>query len=519
MNLTQPSYYDIALLHTYFLIAIYEESYQEIMVLYEQNESNYKIRVKELDEMANSTFIKRMPIGLKWKTLKTMAVLERPTPEEEREVALSYIKNGYKRIYDFAQRNPQLNAELALKFISERYKNYPDAILNCLFSVYYISLPEIQKLKGGSPVENHFLLNYKVDAIPPIPELVEISDEMKNKALKLFTKLTNQKWRGSEVLYLDRIFAEIENKALKENPKIEREIRKTGIVQPIYSVEPLKYIRFGQSIFQMLGMDNLLMYTNIMITKDEWYHLYHSVQLNQELKDFSEEDLPMMMCYALLFFGQHKLYHQLAEQYNEQLYSVNVNEINQARTMFEEEKKLTQKKQEAQVATYTAQINQLTENVTTLEQEKDLLEKQVRRLQQEMEKQQSKAELSERLLETIFNEDSQDIYEESEIALPEKVVYIGGHPSLQKQLKDQYSNWYFIAVDDLQRGEQQVSNAELVIFNSHYNNHAQFERFKDLLRPQHVLFAKYGSNIQLHVQDIQMQYRQMQQKLGAYSKL
>lgn len=64
------------------------------MALYEQNESNYKIRVKELDEMANSTFIKRMPIGLKWKTLKTMAVLERPTPEEEREVALSYIKKG-----------------------------------------------------------------------------------------------------------------------------------------------------------------------------------------------------------------------------------------------------------------------------------------------------------------------------------------------------------------------------------------------------------------------------------------
>ena len=47
-------------------------------------------------------------------------------------------------------------------------------------------------------------------------------------------------------------------------------------------------------------------------------------------------------------------------------------------------------------------------------------------------------------------------------------MYIGGHPSLQKQLKEQYSNWYFIAVDDLQHGEQHVEQADLVIFNSHY---------------------------------------------------
>ncbi|WP_341299738.1 hypothetical protein MHB44_14450 [Lysinibacillus sp. FSL H8-0500] len=114
--------------------------------------------------------------------------------------------------------------------------------------------------------------------------------------------------------------------------------------------------------------------------------------------------------------------------------------------------------------------------------------------------------LSERLLETVFNETSQEILEENEITLPEKVVYVGGYPALQNQLKERYSNWYFIAVDDLQRGEQQVKQADLVIFNLHYNNHAQFERLKDLLRPQRVLFAKYGSNIQLHVQDIQMQY-------------
>ncbi|WP_341299739.1 hypothetical protein MHB44_14455 [Lysinibacillus sp. FSL H8-0500] len=386
MNLTQPSYYDIALLHTYFLIAINEEAYQEIMILYEQNEATYKKRIQELESVTKSSFITGLPIDLKWKTLKTMAVLERPTLEDERKVALSYIKKGYKRIYDFAQMNPQLNVELAVDFINERYGNYPDAIVNYLFSAYFISLPTTPQLLGRSALEKHFIGIYKVDITPIARENLPITDEIKIEALNLFTKLTKKKWRGSETFYLDKIFSEIEAKVILENPKVQREVRKTGSVTSAYSIEPLKYVRFGQSIFQMLGLDNLLMYTNIKITKDEWYHLYNSVQLNQELKGFAKEDIPMMMCYALLFFGQHKLYQDLAKQYKEQLYSINVNEINQARTMFEEEQKLAQKEQEARIAMYTAQINQLTENEMTLKQEKELLEKQLKRLQLELEK-------------------------------------------------------------------------------------------------------------------------------------
>lgn len=514
MNLTQQSYYEMALLHTYYLIAFDEETYREITELYNQNEVAYKKRIQEFEKEINSSFIIGLPIDLKWKTLKTMAVLERSTFEEKRAVALKYIKKGYKRIYDFAQMNPQLNVELAVVFINQRYNNYPDAITDRLFSVYFLSLPKTPQLLGRSPFEMNCIINYEVDLSPIARENFEITDEIKVQALNLYTKLTKKKWRGSETLYLDQIFLEIEAKVIMENPKVQREVIKTGSMTSAYSIEPLKYVRFGQSIFQMLGMDNLLMHTNIKITKDEWYHLYHSVQLNQELKDFSKEDIPMMMCYALLFFGQYKLYQQLAEQYKEQLLSVNVNEINQARAMFEEEQKIAQKEQEAQIAMYTAQINHLTENMTELQQEKELLEKQVKRLQLELEKQQNKAELSERLLETLFNETTEEIVIEDEISLPEKVVYIGGHPSLQKQLKEQYPNWYLIAVDDLQRGEQQVKQADLVIFNAHYNNHAQFERLKVLLRPQCVLFAKYGSNIQLHIQDIQMQYQQIQQKLG-----
>ena len=510
------SYIDMMQLQSYFLFSIHEDLTKETEQQYKQNEAFYKNRMKALDEKLNNCFVRGLPIDLKWQLLKTIAVLERPTAEEEKEALISYARMGFKRIYDYASLEQPVDTVRAINFLFDRYGEMPDSILQCMTALYVFLMPE-KRLSSWTPKPSEQALfhNFELLAQPPIVKKkeLELTDEQKKEALNLFTKLTGKKWRGTESKYLDTLFSSIEYATIMANPAIQKEVMRTKNHTIAYKLEPLKYLRFGNSIIQLLGYDNVLIYTNLIITKEEWFDLYGIVLNNQTTKDFEPSDMPMMMCYTLLFFAQHKLYQGLSEQYESHMYSVSMSEIEEAKEKLHQEKAEITQEAERKIDSYLQEIHSLKEELARLEQEKARLEKQSAQYKNEADKNADKAILNERLLQSIFNEASQDVEQVESIPFPSKVVYIGGHPQLQRQLKEQFADWYFIDVDETNRGEQQVKNADLVIFNSHRNNHVQFERLKSFLTMDRAIFAKYGSNIQTHIADIQSQYRLMQKKL------
>lgn len=496
----------------YFLLMRSEDIYREIENMYLLNEQHYKEVLSQLE--MHDSFYNGLQATDKWGILMLHAV-STEMEEADETAYLSFIegliKKSYKRIYDFAARNA-FNMHLFMDFITNREPNL-DKVMYDLYNYLYIyiskDLPTFKMAMTPDMkaiLENIMLLNNTQEDVEKF-----FSKEIEKEAITYYQSLTGDKWRKNEVKYVRNIIVDIELQMGKKHPEMTRQIQRTANTRLMYKYKPLSYLRHALSVMQLLGNDNINFTAGIKITKEEFMTLYLTYALGSD-KGFTEEDKDMCMMYALVQFIHHKAYRQLEDAYWDKHLSSNISELKDSMNQVEEATKDLEKKQQQFEKEKAATEKAFAEKEAALEARIQELEKQLAKSNKEIEVLEEQNKLMPVLQDALFERDdeihpSYDNEADAIAALKEKfstkqVVLVGGHDKFRKKFADAFEGLYVIAPEEKHVGLKQLEQADIILFDTSYNNHTQFERFKSVLHEQKIVFLNQGSSLPVNAERI-----------------
>ena len=229
-------------------------------------------------------------------------------------------------------------------------------------------------------------------------------------------------------------------------------------------------------------------------------------------KGFGEEDVDMLMMYSIVIFAFHKAYRRLETFYWDFRLSQDVNEIKSAMETVEGERKsLSYEKQ--QIAKKEAVLqNEILQEKENHFNEMTFLKKQMTQLMLENKKLKEQVKLLPSIQSALFssNEETHVSYDTEEDVLVSlknelnhlKVVLVGGTNSFRQKFADVLPNIYTISPDEKHIGLRQVAYADVLLFDTTYNNHSQFERCKSVLNTQKIIFLNQGSSLKINATTI-----------------
>lgn len=497
----------------YFLLMRSPEIYKEVETIYLSDEVKHKEIIKNLH--FNDSFFNGIQANDKWGVLMLHAITKE-MEENEEKVYLTFIegliKKSYKRIYDFASMNG-FNLELFGNFIQNREPNVDSTTFELYNLLYlYISkdLPNFDlKLTPQAKVlfENLKLLQLETFAKESV-----LTDEIISKSEKYYQTITGQKWRKTEIKQIRDVFVAIEMYMHKLNPSVARQVQRTGNTRLMYKYKPLSYLRHSLSVMNMLGFDNTYYLYDLKLSLKDWALMYMAYQSGIEDKGFLEEDEHMAMMYGLVQLAYTKAYQQLEDSYWSAHLSINKQEMDEAMHQLKLEKKHLKNERETSInelklyksefdekeVAYKEEIEVLRKQVATLEKEKNQLEEQVA-LVPSME---SALFIADEEIHPTYVVEEEAVTALKDIFKEKQVVLVGGHDKFRKKFIAMFDGLYTISPDEKHVGLQQVKQADIVLFDTSYNNHTQFERLKSVLTNQKVIFLNQGSSLPVNAERI-----------------
>lgn len=482
----------------YFILMRSPEIHQGIEKRYLADEEHYKNLLKNM----NSTdhFFHGIQTNDKWNILMLKAILmeiEAESKEAYNEFVLDLIKTSYKRIYDYTQRNPVYNQYLFGDYIKNREPNVTDEKMYLYGLIYlYVSKDMPNFNMSDTPLdrivsENLYLMNMDVDEVN---KQIALTDIEKAEALKVYQELTGERWRNNEPKQLTDIITNIEVHMLKSRPALNRRINLTGNTRLSYELKPLSYLRHSLSLIQMYGYDNKSFLYELAIGKEDWFLLYKNYLRSKEGKGFAEEDRDELLMFSIVQYVQHVAYRKLEDTFWEMKLSENVSEIRSEQKVLDEERialkhekekfEREKMKLEEQMG---KQLNAKDEELTSLKKELDLLILEKEKLAEQVA-------LMPVLRDAVFNKKQDEDFVEvdvstevKELVAGKKLVLVGGHDTFRKKMSEHFDNLYTIAPEDKSVGLTQVRNADVILFDTGYNNHNQFDRLKNVITKEQVI--------------------------------
>lgn len=482
----------------YFLLMRSPEIHQEIEKIYLTNEEQYKALLKEMNPQDH--FFHGIQANDKWNILMLSAVTAK-MQEENQEAYNNFItdliKKSYKRIYDFTQRNPIYNQYLFKDFIENREPNVTDEKL-FMYALLYLFLskgnPSFQMRE--TPIDKIIIENIGLMKMPNEKAKVGLTlpEKHREEAIEVFQELTGQKWRNNETKLLSDIFTKIEVKIVQEHPSINRRINQTGNTRLSYDIKPLSYLRYALGIISSFGYDNKHFLHELMLTKEDWYTLYLNYLVGVKQKGFSKEDRDKLILFSLVQYVQNVGYRKLEDAFWQMKLSENVSEVRNGQTVLEEERLALKKEREEFERVKIKEEERTAALLVTHEEQVTRMNKEIELLKQEKEKLEEQVVFLPVLQEAVFSNQQEDVVTEQDISneikemlANKQVVLVGGHDTFRKKMSEHFNNLYTIAPEEKNIGSTQVKQADIILFDTGYNNHSQFDRLKNIIRKEQIL--------------------------------
>lgn len=499
----------------YCLLMSSPEIYEEVESLYLKNEQHYK-KVLETIQLKDS-FFNGLQATDKWGILMLHAVTKE-MEESDEKMYLNYIeqliKKSFKRIYDFTVMNG-FNISLFYQYVANREPNLDDmkaSLYNCLHLYIAKDLPSFN-LVMDVPT-NIFFENLRLTAQPSSVKTDMVTNDTMDEAIAYYQKITRKKWRKGEVKLIRSIVVEIEKETYKKHPSIAREIQRTGNTRLLYKEKPLSYLRQGLSILNLLDFDNIYFMLDLRITQEEWALLYLSYEYSFD-KGFGEEDIDMIMMFGLVQLAHTKAYRKLEDAFWASHLRVDESAVLEKKKALEEDKRdlmfrSEQLKKEEHL--YKQREAELLERLAEMEAKLKKSEQENASLAAELEK---NASLLPSMQNHLFHSDD-EIHasyqsEENPVEVAKSllegknVVLVGGHDKFRRKMATLLPNLYTISPDEKHIGLTQIESADVVLFDTSYNNHAQFNRLKSSLKEQRVVFLNQGSSVEQNLARVVME--------------
>lgn len=482
----------------YFLLMRSPEVYKKVENLYLAKEEHYKNILKEIHP--TSHFFHGVQTNDKWNMLMLKAItkeMEEESEEKYEEFILELIKQSYKRIYDYAHRNPMYNQYLFAQYIEKREPNISEN-KNSLYSFLYLYIAkDLPNFKvANTPLDKMIFENIALmkNDVKNFEKQVQLTENEKKEALVVFQDITGVNWRNNEPKRLNEIFGDIEARVLDRNPHIKRKIAQTGNTRLSYHLKPLSYLRYALSNLNVFGYDNQLFLYGLVLTKEEWYRIYWLNQqaIKEKRHDITERNDFIMI--SLVQYAQHVAYQKLEDMLWQMKLNENVSELRSEQKALEDERlawkneKKVFEKEKSKLEEQTAQ------ELARKDDEIDRLTKELEVLKKEKEKLVEQVEFMPLLQEAVFQrtqdgeiEETEETVELKDMIAGKQMVLVGGHDSFRKKMSEHFEGLYTLAPEEKNAGINQVKNAEIVLFDTGYNNHTQFERLKSVMTKEQVI--------------------------------
>jgi hypothetical protein len=244
----------------------------------------------------------------------------------------------------------------------------------------------------------------------------------------------------------------------------------------------------------MYGYDNKSFLYELAISKEDWFSLYKNYLRSKEGKGFAEEDRDELLMFSIVQYVQHVAYRKLEDTFWEMKFSENVSEVRSEQKVLDEERIALKHEKETFEREKMKLEEQMANQLTAKDEELTSLKKELDLLKLEKEKLVEQVALVPVLRDAVFNKKQAEDIVEADVSTEAKdlvagkqLVLVGGHDTFRKKMSEHFDNLYTIAPEDKSVGLTQVRNADIILFDTGYNNHNQFDRLKSVITKDQVI--------------------------------
>lgn len=472
--------HEMLTIYTVASIAIHKELEAELANLYKENQQECIIAYKNSRFYDNHLFSTYTATEEK-KMKEALSLYAWYEDKGEGDAFLQkFIRKGYKRLVDYAERNPNFDIGHFVDFYRGRSESYVSEsklllIISCVMYLYdknHINWKDIS-------IREHFRnIVVNVNSISVIDEnILAGRKEHQIPALAKFQEITGCKFGKNE--NLDELLGEIEDKLYKElgKKKSLKRLSPDELFYELYKMGLYKYIKPLSGILRLQNLNDANFYSATTITREEYIDIYQMFIMSQKRERLTDEDFPFYLSASLLIFMMAKQYKELRDEYlnkddsalyqaieRETLANQKVAELTKKEKEFEaKEKELNEKisEQEAYIKELERKLKEKEETV----KEDEMLRKEVISLREYVFKEQEQIE-QEDMVEEDYSAQLENV----------KIAIVGGHQNWHQRIKQVYPGIRTILPDEKGIDLSFLSNMDIVCFETSHSNHAIYRK-------------------------------------------
>jgi len=485
---------DSIIAHTISALALHMQLQDKIDADFEKDKKTfYELFLK--NECSYTPFFHLFPATDEVRMIKlsSMYVLyEKQESGLGRKLLLSFIKDGYKRVFDYVHQRSVLSIESLLAFYTERQKEPVAEPFQTLIAAValFIGYPDKEIVKVSfDPVLKSVLynMNYFDSAMKQNGPFAEEKKKHELTSLSSFQKAMGFKLGKNDLL--DFIWSKHENHISKSLTKKEKNLLiSKGDFQALYSKGLYKYWKPLTSLLRVNDINDMN-FSLIPITRDDVNSIYTVFKTSQDIGRLEEDDFDFFLVSSLVILMMIKHYELLRKGYLDMFELSSGKEEIQLQSSWFEEKAILIGKQ----ALLEKEIALLKEK--TKAQEEEILELKREKRDNSFERNElqflKKEVIS--LREYIFskeeerNEFEHDVQNDAIEQLQKvKIAVIGGHQRWHQKIKETLPHIRTVHPDEMNIDLSFLRNMDLVLIETSYNNHTLYHKVLGMLKSSDV---------------------------------
>ncbi|MFP3727661.1 hypothetical protein U8V72_20980 [Priestia filamentosa] len=499
-----------------FLIAALGYNYylhKEIDKLYEKGRWTYYEAFRN-SQYYNDKLIKSFTPVREEKMKKVAGILEWCLQHDDLTLINRLIKKGYKDVWQYYKQNKkQLDLEKFVAYIKKKRDGKHELpILELLMYIAVLTYIVADFNKGSEEVNTMYSTEFGYYMFVSLNELMasatndetfadwmdeeeSITEENVIKFIEETLRINVKKKIPptiSSILQYTRVqgiregFKEPQSEIQQDSPmRIAYQIQNNNSEKDIF-----KYIEGYEFIFinSELNVEDLL---DVEITKDELLiHAYNSL-CRQEANQYTNEDVKQYFIASLFIHGLFTQYKKQKEIFIRDTTESWYLDVRNKEKQIKEKERLYEQKEKG----FEKQLRSKEDENQNYLKEIEKLKKENERLKNEIDANKEEKEELIELRSFAYNQQKIDVVP-SNISIKniveslnhKKVIVCGGHPNMQRRLKEQLPELDTLQTDTIGKSFAYLTNYDIVYFYPNYASHSFYRKIKS---------AIYNSDTQL----------------------
>lgn len=490
---------DIVITHVIVAIAKHQKCQELIRKKYELDRKVYE---SEANIYPHSHVFDSFPAVDAYHMHKLARMYNIRKAKEKDDFLLGFIKQGYNRVIQYAERHPVLELEHFVNFHRSRESGHvSEAETHQMIALLvFISWKYNKKIASKTPKEDALILsNLAINLLTKdrtLRKQVKLDEDGKRRAMNAYQSYFDNKLKREQAV--DHMVNLMEVKALKNLPRAEQQkYFSGGNPNLVYKQDIYRYFKNFTPLMNLNGFNDFNYLDKVHLTNEDYYDIFSVFQYLVKAERIKQNEFPLFMSVSMVIHTLTHHYHVLKKAYFEQ-----EKELDNNRALAVEVKEGNQQLKRDK-SEFEKEKRTLEERINALEKELEESRKREEKLLREREKEsvlkKEVADENEVLKKVLFKEEIPVVEKETmqeEVIFEKlkdlKVTVVGGHSNFHTKLKEEFPKIRCVSPDEKTIDLSFLRNMDAVVFVTSYNNHIQFYRTKSVLKNTNVPLIMMG---------------------------